>query len=105
MVQRQLPPPLAGLDLDAPASRDYVSFLERAGGSSWFSVAEIAANLKDAITTIQFAVKSLAATSGDEGLDGAPFPDVSVVDKYFKGVTASYMDVDEKGLHVRIVSR
>lgn len=84
---------------------DYLSFLERASDSSWFTVGEVAANLKNSFTTLQFTIQTLAATSGDESLSGAPFPDTELVDKYFKGVIASYVDVDEKGVHMRVVSR
>jgi len=84
---------------------DYVSFLDRAGDSSWFTVAEVAANLKNSIAAIRFTVQTLASMSGDGSLSEAPFPDTELVDKYFKGVIASYVDVDEKGVHMRVVSR
>jgi|GEM_PF-3537920 len=83
----------------------YISFLDRAGDSSWFTVAEVAANLKNSLSTMKFTIQTLAATSGDDSLSGAPFPEASLVDKYFKGVIASYIDVDEKGIHMRVVSR
>jgi hypothetical protein len=98
---------------------DYVAIIESSSGASALSMAETANSLKTMIGAFQMMAPMLAPAGPfmtEEGFlneesagppfgSVPPFPSPALVDKYFKGVSGSIVDVNETGILLRFFCR
>jgi hypothetical protein len=94
------------------AREEFASMIELAGDAGAMQIADTGRMLKGLIDIFdQTFSQMLQAGLGSEAngeiaeLLNLPLPSEEMIDKYFKGVAASFLTIDEKGVHVRYVGR
>ncbi len=81
---------------------DFASLIKENLDAAMVSIAESGKSLKNIIKVFKTA---LEARDRAMGLEPLPFPSDEVVDKYFSGVTGTFVIVNEKGVICRAVGR